>query len=292
MITVVGSLNMDIVLETDLPKQGETIFGKSFFTLPGGKGANQAVAVSRLNGNVQMIGCVGEDSFGKELLTALQKEGIQTNHVQSIQNVPTGVATILLSEGDNRIIVTPGANYHLTPERIDQVMQSILQSQLVILQLEIPTDTVLKVLQICHSAGIPILLNPAPASGFLINYINYATFITPNETECEEIFGIHYEQALEKYPNQLIVTLGKKGAQYFDGKEHIFIQGFETKAVDTTGAGDTFNGAFAFAISQKYTIKNAVQFANAAASLSVEKLGAQGGMPSFDHVVERLKNRR
>lgn len=292
MITVVGSINMDLVIETNgLPKQGETKFGNGFFTSPGGKGANQAIAVTRLGGKVQMIGCVGEDSFGDELLTSLRKENVYTEYIQRVKNVPTGIANILLSEGDNRIIVISGANYEVTTNLIEAFKTQLLTSKLVIVQLEIPSNTVLKVLQLCKSANVPVLLNPAPASNFSMELLNYATYLTPNESECEQIFGTTYEKSLEKYPNQLIVTLGKKGAQYFDGKTHVWVKGFETNAVDTTGAGDTFNGAFAFAISQKFSLKKSIEFANAAASLSVEKLGAQAGMPSYEAVIKRLETR-
>ncbi|QUW23048.1 ribokinase [Sporosarcina sp. Marseille-Q4063] len=292
MITVIGSLNMDLVVETKgLPKQGETNFGKSFATMPGGKGANQAVSVSRLGADVQFIGCIGEDLFGNELLKNLKNENIDTKNIQTVKNSSTGIANILLSEGDNRIIVIPGANYELTSQKIISKKDTILQSKMVIIQLEIPANTVLKVLEICHTANIPVLLNPAPASSFSMDYIDYATFITPNETECKDIFGVNYEKALELYPNQLIVTKGKSGAQYFDGIEHKFIKGFKTNVIDTTGAGDTFNGAFAFAISRQYPFNDAVEFANAAASLSVEKFGAQGGMPSLQLVMKRVASR-
>ncbi|MBS4208896.1 ribokinase [Bacillus sp. FJAT-50079] len=290
MITVVGSINMDLVVETTtLPMQGETNFGKSFSTVPGGKGANQAVAAARLGGKVQMIGCVGDDLFGEELLSNLRREQIMIDHIQRVQNTATGIANILLSEGDNRIIVVPGANDKLTPERIEQLTAQIVESKIVIVQLEIPTNTVLKTLEICKTNNIPVLLNPAPATGFSPKMIDLSTFVTPNETECEQIFGADYEHALEKYPNQVIVTLGKKGAQFFNGEKHVVVKSFETNAIDTTGAGDTFNGAFAYAISQNYPFEDAIEFANAAASLSVEKFGAQGGMPRLEDVKERLK---
>ena len=149
------------------------------------------------------------------------------------------------------------------------------------MQLEIPATTVQYTLNLCKELGVPVLLNPAPAENFDESWMDLITYVTPNETECADIFSGDLVSALEKYPNKLIVTLGHEGARYFDGNKHIFVKGYQTKAVDTTGAGDTFNGALAYALTTGQSIKEAVRFANFAASLSVEKFGAQGGMPNF-----------
>lgn len=291
MITVIGSLNMDLVVTTkELPQQGETSFGHHFTTVPGGKGANQAVAAARLGAKVQMIGCVGKDAFGDELIFNLQKENINVEHVQQIEEAPTGVANIILSKGDNRIIVVPGANHAFKAAKLKSLRTAILQSKIVMLQMEILPDTIQSALEICRSASIPVLLNPAPALGFRKEWMDDATFVTPNEMECATIFGPDRKLALQNYPNKLIVTLGKRGAQYSDHcrDKPIQMNGFAADVVDTTGAGDTFNGAFAYAISKNNTIRHAVAFANAAASLSVEKLGAQSGMPDLEAVKQRL----
>lgn len=290
MITVVGSINMDLVVQTDdFPQQGETILGQSFTTVPGGKGANQAVAAARLGGNVQMIASVGKDSFGKELRDNLQANAVNCDGVLENNAVASGIANILLSGGDNRIIVVPGANYELTPSYIEEMKKIIQKSQLVIIQQEIPIPTIMYTLKLCAKLGIPVLLNPAPAGGFQKEFLAYTTFLTPNETECEHIFGVNMEAALERYPNQLIVTLGSEGARFFDGEKHVIVEGFKTNVVDTTGAGDTFNGALAYAIVEGFDLKEAVKFANAAGSLSVEKFGAQGGMPTRAEVEQRLR---
>lgn len=288
MITVIGSINMDIVVETNVfPKQGETVFGQAFHTVPGGKGANQAVAIARLGGDVHMVGALGRDAFGKELRTILTQQNINGDLVADVDTA-TGIASITLFDEDNRIIVVPGANYEVTNASIDAARDLIAQSDLVVMQLEIPQATVAYALDVCQQVGTKVLLNPAPAENFKAEWMDRVAYFTPNETECADIFGGDVEAALEKYPNQLIVTLGGDGARYFDGKRHVFVKGFKTKPVDTTGAGDTFNGAFAYALTNGQTITEAVEFANIAASLSVEKFGAQGGMPNYAAVMERL----
>lgn len=290
MITVIGSVNMDLVVQTNtFPQQGETTFGQLFTTTPGGKGANQAVAAARLGGNVQMVATVGNDRFGDELKNNLRTEGVHTQHILQSENTASGIANILLSDGDNRIIVVPGANYEMTPERISSLKEVIRKSTLIVLQLEIPIDTVEAILTICEVENVPVLLNPAPAAGFKLAFMERIQYLTPNETECAEIFGTDIHRALEQYPNQLIVTLGAAGARYFDGEKHVFIEGYKTTAVDTTGAGDTFNGALAYKLANGAALTDAVKFANAAGSLSVEKFGAQGGMPTNEAVQKRLQ---
>lgn len=292
MITVVGSINMDLVVKTDnFPKQGETTLGNLYTTVPGGKGANQAVAAARLGSTVQMVGAVGRDAFGTELLAGLKNEGVLIEQVKRTDGT-SGIANILLSEGDNRIIVVPGANHNVTTEEIDALADQLVASKLVVMQLEMPISVVQRTLEICYQNGVPSILNPAPASGFTTEMLPFCTYLTPNETEAEEIFGKSWEKALEKYPNRLVVTLGQKGAQFYDGEKHVIVAGFPAKAVDTTGAGDTFNGALATALVEGKEFEWAVRFANAAASLSVEKFGAQGGMPERTAVLERMAGDR
>lgn len=288
MITVVGSINMDLVVRASrFPKQGETVLGDLYATAPGGKGANQAVAAARLDGNVHMIGAVGTDAFGTELLGNLQSERINTAGVRQTEGA-SGVANILLTEGDNRIIVVPGANHRLGAGQADTFEQQLAASSIVIMQLEVPATLVERTLELCRSHQVPTILNPAPASGAVRDFPALATYITPNETEAEELFGPAWERALEEYPNRLIVTLGKAGARFFDGKRHITVDGYAATAADTTGAGDTFNGALGVALSEGMELTAAVRFANAAASLSVEKIGAQTGMPRREAVIKRL----
>lgn len=292
MITVIGSVNMDLVVQTDhFPQQGETTLGNLYTTVPGGKGANQAVAAARLGGRVNMVANVGDDPFGEELLKNLLANDVNIEGITKSTKTASGIANILLSAGDNRIIVVPGANYEVTPSRIKEMIDVIQASRLVVLQLEIPIPTIDYILQVCTDLNIPVLLNPAPAGGFDQQFMEHVAYLTPNETECEQIFGVNMVTALERYPNKLIVTLGSSGARYFDGEKHVIVEGFKTEVVDTTGAGDTFNGALAYGIVEGFDLQKAVRFANAAGSLSVEKFGAQGGMPSREKVEERLESR-
>ncbi|WP_107923973.1 ribokinase [Lysinibacillus parviboronicapiens] len=288
MITVIGSLNMDLAVKMDVfPKQGETVLGEQFQTIPGGKGANQAVAAARLGSQVNMIGCVGTDSFGDTLRNVLQQEHIHTDTITTA-SVPTGIANILLYNDDNRIIVVPGANYELSPVHIEAAKEVIQQSQMVIMQLEIPKETTDYALKLCKEANVPVLFNPAPAANFDMRWMEEITYMTPNESECLLLFGDDFDEVLKRYPNKLIITLGSDGARFFDGEYPIHIPGYMTKVVDTTGAGDTFNGALAHALVEGQSLDEAVYFANIAASLSIEKFGAQGGMPTLGAVYARM----
>ena len=289
MITVVGSINMDLVVKTDIfPKQGETTLGNLFTTVPGGKGANQAVAAARLGSPVTIVGCVGNDSFGDPLMQNLSEQQVNTSLVRQLDGISTGIANILLSDGDNRIIVVPGANDMLTKETVRDVEDQLKASKLVMIQLEIPREAIEETLAICKEHNVPVLCNPAPAQQFDIRWMDRITYLTPNEHECEVIFGADFEEVASQYPNKVIVTLGKDGALYSNGSKIVRIPGFPSNVVDTTGAGDTFNGALAHRLIQEADLADAVEFANAAGSLSVEKFGAQGGMPSQSEVNARL----
>jgi ribokinase len=289
MITVVGSINMDLVVKTDIfPKQGETTLGNLFTTVPGGKGANQAVAAARLGSTVSIVGCVGNDSFGEPLKQNLEEQQVITTHVRQLDEVSTGIANILLSEGDNRIIVVPGANEKLTKSMIRKAEPQLKASKLVMIQLEIPREAIEETLEICAEHNVPVLCNPAPAQQFDIKWMDKITYLTPNEHECEVIFEANFEDVANRYPNKVIVTLGKEGALYSTGQKIVHCSGIPSAVVDTTGAGDTFNGALAHLLIQSDGLDKAVAFANAAGSLSVEKFGAQGGMPSHNEVLGRL----
>lgn len=235
-----------------------------------------------------MIGAVGQDSFGPTLRATLAQENIQTESVATVAT-NTGIANIILFEQDNRIIVVPGANFDVTPAMVDLCEDVIKQSELVVMQLEIPIETVEHTLHLCAKYDVPVLLNPAPARNFKLQWMEKIAFMTPNETECALIFKEDVEASLAKYPNKLIVTLGEEGAMYHNGEGIVKVAGFVTTAVDTTGAGDTFNGAFAHQFCTGASIEEAVQFANMAGSLSVEQFGAQGGMPTLAAVKARLK---
>lgn len=285
-ILVIGSINADLVFQTDRrPEAGETVLGNSFITVPGGKGANQAVAAARLGAKVGFLGCVGDDANGRLMLENLQKQGVDTQGISILEGVSTGVAGIVLSGGENSIIVIPGANHLVTKEIIDSHIDFLSGSKIIILQLEIPIDTVEYVLELCNKKSIPVILNPAPAGDIGMDSILKATYITPNETELIRLFGDRKsEDILKEYPNKLILTLGKNGAYYHDGEKLVHVKGHDVKVVDTTGAGDTFNGALAVGVIEGKDLKESVDFANKAAAISVTKLGAQGGMPGREEL--------
>lgn len=276
VITVIGSINMDMVVEAArAPDQGETLMGESFQMIPGGKGANQAVAAARLGARVSLIGAVGHDAFADVLTDTLKKEGVQTAGVKHMNGVSTGVASIVLSDQDNRILVVPGANGRVDKGLVDEQKERILASDLVIMQLEIPVDTVTYVASMCRDNRIPVLVNPAPAHALSEELLEACTWLTPNETE-RAALGDLPSSVREK----LIVTEGKAGVSYLrDGKE-TNLPGHTVEVADTTGAGDTFNGALGVALAQGHSLEDAIRFANAAAALSVTKLGAQTGMPT------------
>ncbi|MBB6448446.1 ribokinase [Geomicrobium halophilum] len=290
MITVIGSMNMDLVVKSEAPPlRGETILGESFDTHPGGKGANQAIAVAKLGGEVQIAGKVGSDTFGKEMIANLHDHGVDTQYVQKVPDTTSGVALITVAENDNSIIVVPGANYLFEPGEASALRTLIQSSQMLIVQLETPLPFVEMLVSIAFHEGTPVVVNPAPAQTLNISFIQQATYVTPNETECAILFEEPIEEAIARYPNKLIVTQGVKGALYHDGANPVRIEGFPVQAIDTTGAGDTFNGALGLGLAEGRSLTEAVRFANAAASLSVEHFGAQSGMPKRERVERRLR---
>ncbi|WP_019390653.1 ribokinase [Priestia filamentosa] len=285
-IVVIGSSSMDLVVTSAIrPGAGETVLGESFKTVPGGKGANQAVAAARLGANVKMIGCVGDDHYGKEILVNFKENHVNVTNVKPVTGVRSGTAHIVLAEGDNSIVFVKGANDYITPEYVKSVIDDIKKAKIVLIQQEIPEETVEYVSDICEEYNIPLLLNPAPARPLSQDVINRATYITPNEHEAAVLFNnLSIEEALKKYPNKLFITEGKQGARYYDGEKEILVSSYTVDAVDTTGAGDTFNAALAVALVEGKNIEESLQFANRAASLSVTKFGAQGGMPTREEV--------
>lgn len=289
-VTVIGSSSIDLVVTADKrPIKGETIIGHSFKTVPGGKGANQAVAAARLGGNVAMIGCVGNDNFGKDIIQNFKLNNVNIDAVDIIQNCETGTAHITLAEGDNSIIVVKSANDHITPEYVKLNKSIIQESDIVLVQQEIPEETVEYVSGLCVEFGTPLLLNPAPARPISKTVIDNATYITPNEHEAEILFGTSdLKGALRQFPNKVFITEGKNGVRFFDGNEEILVPSYKVEVVDTTGAGDTFNAAFAVSLAEGNSITDSIRFANRAASLSVTGFGAQGGMPTREEVEGNL----
>ena len=291
-LAVIGSINMDQVVTTErIPGKGETLAGSDLRYISGGKGANQAVAMARLGAEVSMFGCVGDDDNGRQLLDALRKEGVDVNHVAVREEAPTGLAIITVSENDNVIIVVSGANGLVDRAYIDSIADQLMDCDLVVLQHEIPIDTVHYAVSFCYEKGIPAVLNPAPAAKVPEEIIEKVSLLTPNEHEAALIFGedMGMDEMLKSHPEKLIITCGSKGACFCtkDG-ETITVPAIEAGVVDTTGAGDTLNGAICVRIAAGDDLEAALRYANVAAGLSVEKFGAQGGMPTDRDVANRM----
>jgi|SRR5690625_2540815 len=289
-ICVVGSINMDLVTTTkSMPEQGETVMGEAFATYPGGKGANQAVAAAKLGAEVTMIGAIGEDTFGSNLLSHFEKEGIYTNGIKKCPQQTTGIATIILSKQDNRIIVAAGANIKVTPEWVESNKQEILKCDLILLQFEIPMETIQYVTRLAFENGIPVVINPAPFQEFPKELLEKATYFTPNEIE---LLSMNQMENFDKVNDKMIVTKGSQGIQFVNESGDVQnVSAFRVKVEDTTGAGDTFNGALAAELLRGAELGKAAYYANAAAALSVTKLGAQGGMPTREEVEAFLTKR-
>jgi ribokinase len=289
-ITVIGSINMDLVTQTNsVPKMGETVMGQSFFTIPGGKGANQAVAAAKLGADVTMIGLVGDDAFGREYIDYLKTQKVDVNHVQPVADEKTGIASILLSGGDNSIIVVPGANHRMTPELVERHEDVIANSDLLLLQLEIPMESVEKAAELAKKHGVKVVLNPAPFQRMSKSLLENVDYITPNEHEAELLMKAAEEPNL--FLNKLVVTRGSEGVSYIENNQGFYVGSYQVDVIDTTGAGDTFNGAFSVALLEGKKMSDSCKFACAAAALSVTKLGAQVGMPDREEVKTFLKER-
>ena len=263
--------------------------GNELHIAHGGKGANQAVAAARLGAEVTMVGCIGEDAYGQMILDNLKENFINTDYIVTVPNTTTGTAHITLAEGDNSIIVIAGANAKVDQSVVDNAWSAIEQADLVMVQNEIPIPTIEYIVRRCHEANVKVLLNPAPAADLDSEWLELATYITPNEHELSALYpNQSTEEILLANENKIIVTLGSKGVGYADNGEIHIVPGFKVEPVDTTGAGDTFNGAFATAIVNGKSLADALHYGNAAAALSIQRLGAQGGMPTKDEVAAFL----
>ena len=290
-IVVVGSCNIDITVECDRwAKSGETIFGNRLTVNPGGKGANQAVAAARLGAEVKMVGCIGDDVYGQLVLKALKDNNVDSTYVKVLPGENSGTAHITVAENDNSIIVIKAANDLVYPALIDEAWDAIKEADIVLLQHEIPAATNAYVIEKCYEAGVPVMLNPAPVAPVPPELLEKVTYLTPNEHEAAILFaGQGKADILGRNQGKVIMTLGSKGVAYAEKGQVYNVPGFKVQPVDTTGAGDTFNGAFAVARANGKNMYDSISFANAAAALSVQKLGAQGGMPYLNEVEEMLK---
>jgi ribokinase len=290
-IVVVGSCNTDMVIKADrLPIPGETVLGGTFFMNPGGKGANQAVAAARMGGNVTLISKTGNDVFGKQSMMLYDSENIKTDYIFSDPNNPSGVALITVdSNGENCIVVASGANANLFPADINKAYAEIENSDLVLMQLEIPIDTVEYVAEIASKRNIKVILNPAPARALSDKLLKNLYIIIPNRSEAEILSGIKVtdlekaRQAADiisaKGVNIVVVTLGSEGALIKDFDEYHFVEAVKVDAMDTTAAGDVFCGSVCVGLAEGKSILDSVKMAARAAAITVTRMGAQSSIP-------------
>ena len=301
-VVVVGSSNTDMIIRVPwIPKPGETILGGEFCTAPGGKGANQAVAAARAGGDVAFIARVGNDMFGSEALKGFVADEIDIEHIIKDTTAPSGVASIFVDKnGENSIAVAGGANANLSPADIEAAEKTIAGADILVMQLETPIETVTAAAMMAHAAGVKVILNPAPAQPLTDDLLKTVSILTPNETEAELLTGIGVENEgdarkaaealLARGVSTVMVTLGENGVIIATADGVKKVDAFKVDPVDTTAAGDVFNGALAVAIAESSRLDKAVLFANAAAAMSVTKLGAQPSAPTRDEIDEFIKN--
>lgn len=293
-IVIVGSSNTDMVVRCEhMPRPGETVLGGEFMMNPGGKGANQAVAVSRLGGEAVFIGKVGDDIFGIQTRAQLSREGIDVRHLGTASDCASGVALINVdAEGENSISVASGANGRLTPEDISAAAGAICSADILLMQLEVPVETVTFAACMAKSHGVKVVLNPAPAMPLPPELLKHVDILIPNRSELELIAGCDCSRSVDEAVrtvsalgvSTLIVTLGSKGAMICSDGQSRLVPPFPVKAVDTTAAGDTFCGALCVALAEGRTIDEAVTFGNKAASVTVTRPGAQCAIPTRSEI--------
>jgi ribokinase len=297
-IVVIGSSNTDMVIKvSSLPGAGETVLGGEFHMVNGGKGANQAIAAARAGGEVVFLASIGNDSFGQRSIEVLEKEGIDISRIKIQEKEPSGVALINVSDsGENSISVAPGANSFLLPDDIEEARSVIEGADIVLIQLEIPLETVYTSIRIASESHIPVILNPAPARQLDFDMLKLVSVITPNKHELAIIASSKnndpgYERLIKRLQgtglNNIVVTLGEDGV-IFSGNGLIKRQaGDKVEAVDTTAAGDTFNGYLAVSLAEGKSMEEAVRIANRAASISVTRLGASTSIPYLKEIIDR-----
>lgn len=304
-IVVLGSLNMDFVVSVErLPAPGETVLGRDFKMLPGGKGANQACAAGKLGGSgvvTRMIGRVGYDVFGDDLKASLSAAGVDVSGVHATRSHPTGVALIWVDRGgQNSIVVASGANQALPPSEVEAMRPVLRDARFALFQLESPVGTVAAAMKLARSEGVQTILDPAPAQALPRDMLTSADILTPNETEASILLGVppgrvSKDDALplarrlrELGPRSIVLKLGDQGCFYLDGERELFSSAFKVEARDATAAGDIFNAAFAVALAENCPVPDALRFANAAAGISVSRPGAQASIPARAEVDDFL----
>ena len=296
-IVVVGSSTTDMVVKSRRsPRGGETLLGSDFIMVPGGKGANQAVCAAKLGAQVALVARIGNDLFGESSLANFRQAGVNTQYVTRDSNAPSGIALITVDEkAENAIVVAPGANYELSPEDVDNAAQEIKQARMLILQLEIPPQTVAHAIEVAHNAGVRVTLNPAPIRPLARDILKMVDVLTPNQHEAAELTGRAGEgseldapsaakELMAMGPGSVVITLGNRGAYVTDGYINEFIEPIIVKPVDTTAAGDAFTAALSCALAEGMNLSDAARFTNRVAAIVVTRLGAQISMPARSEV--------
>jgi ribokinase len=299
-VTVVGSLNMDLIVRSPrIPQPGETIIGSGFHTAPGGKGANQAVAAARLGAQVTMVGCVGEDAFASTLLGNLNADGVDHTYVIHDPDSATGVALIVVDDaGQNSIVVASGANMKITPDDVIDSKAVIVSADVLLLQLEVPDDVVFAAARVARESDVTVVLNPAPARTLPPDLLKLVDVLIPNETETGLLTDMPVDNQadietaasalLDLGVNAVIMTLGSRGALLVQQGTTQVYPTFKVDPVDTTAAGDAFVGGFSVALANGGSIEEAIRWGNAAGALATTKLGAQPSLPSHQDVLDLL----
>ena len=301
-IVVVGSLNMDLVVEVPtIPLPGETVLGRNFATFPGGKGANQAVAAARLGAQVSLIGRVGQDAFGDQLLASAQADGINVSHVGRDESAATGVAMIVVDdEGQNSIAVASGANFCLTVDHVREAWGALEEIDILVMPLETPLETVATAVELAQQSGATVVLNPAPVRPLPARILTSVDVLVPNEPETTQLTRMSIEtsedrrkaarQLLTLGVGNVVLTLGSRGALALDGKtdQYTMVPACQVEVVDTTAAGDAFVAGLAVGLSERKSLVESVYFATGVGALAVTKLGAQPSLPTRDEVEQFL----
>ena len=301
-ICVIGSIGYDLVTYLyNFPKGGETVVGKKFIQNPGGKGENQAIAAARAGGHVTFVGAIGDDNYGELLKKNLSDNNVKS-HLKLVPNMSTQIATILIEEnGENHIIIVPGANNFVDKKQVDENIQLIKDSDIIIFQLEIPMETVEYAVDKAYELKKTIILNPAPGATLSPNIIKKCTFLTPNENEAGLITNMPYDtidnikaaakKLIDQGAQNVIITLGEKGAYLKNKKDDIIIPTCKVNAIDTTGAGDCFTGVFATYLAEGKSVMEAIKYANTASSISVTRPGAVPSLPKKSEIEEKMKKK-
>ncbi|MCD4671866.1 MAG: ribokinase [Anaerolineaceae bacterium] len=301
-VIILGSINMDLVVQTPrFPRPGETLIGHTFFTAPGGKGANQAVAAAKLGVPACMVGRVGKDVFGDNLLESLQQNGVDISSVMQDDEQPSGTAVIFVDDqAENEIVIVAGANGTVGESDLDRLESALQAGGQLLLQLEVPMETVVAAARLAHEQGVTVIFDPAPVKTLPDELYAYIDIITPNESEASALVGFTVDDEVsagqaaqvlqERGARQVVVKMGSKGAYWHDGQQAVFLPAFKVDAVDTVAAGDAFNGALAAGLSEGLPMQEALRWGMAGGAISTTRIGAQPSLANREELLALLQN--